>query len=594
MKYAFDPRIIRSPYGDCWGSEIETVLSSYPEGYLKGIAEEGYNGIWVHVNLKETVPSALFPEKKSRKIDTLNRLVKKTAEYGIKVYCYILEPRALPEGHKFWEKRPNLKGQPHKSGELLYALCTSTGEVKNFLEESSYNLFSLVPGLGGAFLITASEQHTHCYSHFTIKQKRFTDPNISKCAEDSFVCPRCAEKAPYETAAEVITHVNSGIKKASKNAEVIAWTWSWYMLEPDPQKNLIGLLPKDVILMSDFERGGMKKAGSKLFPLDEYSFSYTGPSPRFKKHYSTAKSKGLRVMAKIQTSSTHELASVPYIPVPYLLAEKYRRMKEMKVSGYLGCWIFGGNISPMISVSGKMSLNENISPAAAVRDTAREIFGEKSAPAVCLAWKKFSTAWKEYPFSIPFLYYGPINYATAYPLRMNVGKEPPTAGWHPLPRDKRGRLKLGENTGAWLEPFGGEIVIEAFGMLLKGWEEGVEILRRAFGEDRENARLEQELRLARHIELSVKSTVNIVIFYNLIDMLRGAKSVKKKNDLYKKIKTLLEDELENTREDRKLILAYEELGYHTEAFTRLYTPEDMDYKLRVLGRETGKLKKITG
>lgn len=365
------------------------------------------------------------------------------------------------------------------------------------------------------------------------------------------------------------------------------------MLEPDPQKKLIGLLPKDVVLMSDFERGGTKKAGQKRFPLDEYSFSYTGPSPRFKKHYSTAKSNGLKVMAKIQTSSTHELASVPYIPVPYLLAEKYKRMKEMEVSGYLGCWIFGGNISPMTAVSGRMSVSGDITPAEAVRKTAEEIFGEKSAPAVCRAWKKFSAAWKEYPFSIPFLYYGPVNYATAYPLRLALKEEPPTDGWLPLPRDKNGRLKLGDNRSTWLNPFGGEIVIEAFGLLLEKWSEGVRILRAAHEKESGNGRLERELRLARHIELSVKSTVNIVRFYGLLDRLRSAKGGKENKNLYKRILTLLEDELANTGEDRELVAADDELGYHTEAAVRLYTPEDMDYKLRVLGREIGKLKKIT-
>ncbi len=589
MKYAFDPRILRSPLGDCWGREIETVLQSYPEDYLKGIAEEGYNGIWAHVNLKETVPSALFPDKKRKRIHILNRLVKKTANHGIKVYCYILEPRALPGDHPFWRKNPGLKGQPHEGRELLHSLCTSKREVKGFLQESSYNLFNLVPGLGGAFLITASEQHTHCYSHFPIKQKRFSDPNIQQWANGDFLCPRCARRSPPEVAAEVVNLVNRGVKKADKNAEVIAWTWSWYMLEPDPQKELISLLSKDVTLMSDFERGGRKKAADKIFPLDEYSFSYMGPSPRFRKHYKTAEENGLKVMAKIQTSSTHELASVPYIPVPYLLAEKYRRMKHMKAAGYLGCWIFGGNISPMTGVSGKMSVFGDVKPASAVSETARELFGEKSADSVCRAWKKFSDAWKEYPFSIPFLYYGPINYATACPLRLNIKQAPPVEGWLPLPRDKNGRLKSGDNRTAWLKPFSGEIVIEAFSRLLKGWEEGVKILREALEKDPGNSRLEGELRLGRHIELSVKSTVNIVRFYMLIDSLRSGKGEKK---IYRKLQALFEDETRNTGEDRELVLADELLGYHTEAAVRLYTAEDLDYKIRVLGREIGNIEKL--
>ena len=271
------------------------------------------------------------------------------------------------------------------------------------IEESSFNLFKRVPGLGGVFLITASEHHTHCYSHFPKRQKERSDPNIEAWSKAKFLCPPCRNRQPTEVVAEIIRLINRGVKSAAPEAEVIAWTWSWSILERDPQKKLIGLLPEDVILMPDWERGGQKKVCGRRYPLDEYSFSYSGPSPRFKKQWEMAKKRGIRIMAKIQIGTTHELASVPYLPLPHLLANKMQRLKEFRVDGYLGCWIMGGDISPMSKLAGRMSRRPQISASKAIKELAGAEFGERSAAAVMLAWRHFATAWRQYPFSIPFL-----------------------------------------------------------------------------------------------------------------------------------------------------------------------------------------------
>ena len=443
-KFVFNPRIIRSPSSDYYGDEIENSFQAYPDRYLQEIADEGYNGIWLRVILREIVPCTPFPEfgnKEKEQLAALNKLVAKTSRFGIKVYLYFCEPRGFKAKDPFWRRHPKVKGQPadfQTSGSdgLYFALCSSTAAVKEFLEESSFNLFKQVIGLGGVFLITASEHHTHCYSHFPKPQKQDSDPNLEDWLKAKFSCPRCIGRQPTEVAAEIIRLINRGVKSAAPDADVIAWTWSWSILEPDPQKELIALLPKDIILMSDWERGGLKKVCGKRYPLDEYSFSYPGPSPRFKKQLEIAKKRKMRVMAKIQIGTTHELASVPYLPLSHLLANKMQKLKKFQVSGYLGCWIFGGEISSMSRLAGRMSRRPQASPSKAIKELARAEFGEKSAVSVTHAWRCFAVAWRQYPFSIPFLYYGPINYATAYPLSFNFKKEPPTASWRPLPRDK--------------------------------------------------------------------------------------------------------------------------------------------------------------
>ncbi|MCX8082824.1 MAG: hypothetical protein N3D17_05460, partial [bacterium] len=261
-------------------------------------------------------------------------------------------------------------------------------------------------------MITASEFHTHCYSHYPKWRLTSVDPSTEEWARRPFECKRCDERDASDVTAEIITLINRGIKDAAPDAKVMAWNWSWYyIIEPDPQEKLISQLPKDVILLVDFERGGYKKVLDKRLEIDEYSLSYTGPSPRFKKLFYLAKKRGMETAAKLQIGSTHELVTVPYIPVPYKIAEKLYRMRKMGVEGYLGCWIFGGDVSPMSKVAGKMSVNPALTPSEAVRQVAIEEFGKGPAGYVLKAWRFFSKAWENYPFSNYFIYRAPVNYA---------------------------------------------------------------------------------------------------------------------------------------------------------------------------------------
>ncbi|MGC9066705.1 MAG: hypothetical protein ACP5JO_08850 [Candidatus Ratteibacteria bacterium] len=346
MKDVFEIRIIRSPYGDFYGREIEDAVKNHPDWYLEEIAKEGFNAVGLHCVLSDIVSSDVFPVfggKEAEQIPALNRMVEKAGKYGLKVFLYFCEPRGFHEEDLFWKNHSDVKGQsivfkgvPSFSGKY-YALCSSTEKVKEYLYQSSYNLFKKVPGLGSVFMITASEFHTHCYSHYPKWRLKFTDPLMEEWASNTFECKRCEKMEPYEVVSEIITLVNKGIKDASSEAKVIAWNWSWYIIEPDPQKELISRLPEDVILQADFERGGHKNILNKRLEIDEYSLSYTGPSPRFKKLFTIAKKRGMKVAAKLQIGSTHELVTVPYIPVPYKIAEKLYRMKKMGVDGYLGC-----------------------------------------------------------------------------------------------------------------------------------------------------------------------------------------------------------------------------------------------------------------
>ena len=108
-------------------------------------------------------PVQTFPEfgaGHERRLESLRQLVGRAKRWGIDVYLYVNEPRAMPE--EFFHGRPDLKGV--REGDHA-ALCTSRPEVRRWLTESLAYVFQRVPDLGGVFTITASENLTNCASH---------------------------------------------------------------------------------------------------------------------------------------------------------------------------------------------------------------------------------------------------------------------------------------------------------------------------------------------------------------------------------------------------------------------------------------------
>ena len=582
-EYAFAPRIFRSPWAvpiwkDRGASDFLTSPDTHPESYLAEIAEAGYDAVWLNCVFRDSVKSELFPKVSPRPLEALARTVERAGRFGVRIFVVLHEPRGFGKGNPFWKRHGDLYGHtttfpPGDQEPIQVALCSSTPAVQAYLEESSYHLFHRVPGLGGAILLTASERQMHCYSHSPIPQKTFSDPNIETWAKEPFTCPRCRSRTHVEVTAEIIQLIRRGVKRAAPEAEIVAHTWSWYMLEPDPQPKLIGMLPKDVILLSDWERGGSKVLGGKRYPVDEYTFSYAGPSPRFRKHLAIAKARGLRMLAKIQTNVTHELAAIPHLPVPYVLAETMCRLRKHGVAGYLASIPFGGNVTPMSRLAGSMSRAPAVSRARAVRELAAREFGGAHSVMVCRAWRKFSRAWRAYPFSIPFLYYGPMNYATAWPMSPSDGKIGAIDSFLALPRNARGRLRVGDNLETWLAPFGARTAIATLRVMLREWEDGLRDLAGALGEAPRHEALQKEFGIARHVALCIHSTINIIRFYT---------ELRRKTQNRKNICRILRQELDIAKEDRILVAFDNRLGFHPEAQTHLYTVADLDYKIRKL------------
>jgi hypothetical protein len=554
-------RILRSFWSPYYIDELTTDEEYYPDGYLETLSRYGMNGIWLHGYLQELVPSSIFPEfgqDALRRLRKLNDLITRAARYGIDVFVYFCEPKALALDDPFWERHPEVagrsaKGNPMDAASEVRSICTSTPEGRAYIEDAYYTLFRQAPGLGGVILITASENHSHCVSH-----------------GGTIDCPRCAERKPDEIVAELVGLVNRGVHRANPRAQVIAWTWSWRALAPDPQEHLIGSLPRDVKIMSDFERGAEITRGGKTYPLDEYSMSYIGPSPRFCRQAKIVTESGRTMFAKMQSFTTHELVTVPYYPVPWRLAQKWHGLKEQQVQGIMACWIFGNYPCFTMEVARELSFEPHPPLEVILRQIARRIFGNRGVEEALVAWQHFGDAFEHYPFSIPLLYDGPMNRAPSLPWTFPSEGKPMTPSWRPGPP--------GDSVENWTVPFGPALVQQCFEAVLAEWGKGLELLDKIAADqlvdaDGKPSAAGQEWIVAHAFATHIRSTVHFLRYGQARDAYEKGVDLSptQRHQHLATMRQAIQDEVLNRRAYLPLVRADSRLGYHSEVEDYFFT-----------------------
>jgi len=397
----FSPRFCYS-YFALYGDpllEKEKGADPFPDGYLARMAASGVNGVWLQAVLYKMAPFPWDPglsERYEERLRNLNALVERARQYGIGIYLYLNEPRAMPL--TFYEAHPQMKGVVE--GDHA-ALCTSDPEVQKYLTDAVASLCRAVPDLAGFFTITASENLTNCWSH-----------------GGGANCPRCGKRTAAEVIAEVIQLFHAGIRQSGSKTQLIAWDWGW----PDDQAEaMINGLPEGISFMSVSEWGTPIRRGGVDSVIGEYSISTIGPGPRALQHWEIARRRGLKTIAKIQAANTWELSAVPYIPALENVARHVENLRRAKVDGLmLGCTL-GGYPSPNLEVVAEMGKTGESgalppTPQEAMEKVACRRFGPSLASAVVRAWQEFSKAFSEFPFHSGMIYTAPMQMGPANPL----------------------------------------------------------------------------------------------------------------------------------------------------------------------------------
>jgi len=243
---------------------------------MKRLSELGINGVWLHVVLRDLAPGGAdfpeFGEGHQRRLANLRALVQRAKRFGIGIYLYMNEPRAMPLA--FFDKPGRDEMAGVREGDFR-AMCTSNPKVRRWLTDALAHVFQNVPDLAGVFTITASENLTNCATHW-----RWTQ------------CPRCKNRSDAEIIAEVNALIAEGVHRGNPKANVIAWDWGWNTHGETPE--LIAMLPKSVRLMSvsewslPLDRGGVKSK------VGEYCLSAVGPGPRALNQWKSASPAGGR------------------------------------------------------------------------------------------------------------------------------------------------------------------------------------------------------------------------------------------------------------------------------------------------------------
>jgi len=396
---AFDLRMVYPYFAEYGDLLMDDSLSTLPEGVFAHYAASGVNAVWLHVVLRTLVTDPAFPEfgeGADRRRANLRRMVARAAKHGVKIYLYFNEPRCMVES--FFDARPEraeMKGVQAAGGRNTYAMCTSHPEVKRYLREGTRQLFSEVPGLGGVFTITYSENLTSC-----------------GCRPYWKDCPRCAKRTRADIISEVNRLVADGMKAGDPKAELIVWDWFWP--KGEEREIVPALAGTGARLMTVSEIGVPICRGGTEVAVNEYSLSAPGPCERAKDFWKLAQANGLRTAAKVQASLSWEFSPVPFLPVMDLVAEHALRLAESGVDGVMMAWSLGGYPSPNLAVFREvrrgMTKDELLDRVAAQR------YGAAAVPQVRRAWRTLSDGFRAFPFEMMTAYVGPQQLGPANPL----------------------------------------------------------------------------------------------------------------------------------------------------------------------------------
>ncbi len=509
-------RYLYSYFGVFGDPLLDTLSDPYPEGLLARLAARGINGIWMHVVLNQLAPGGKdFPEfgdRHQQRLVNLKRIARRAERFGIKIYLYMNEPRAMPLS--FFEKRQEMAGV--RKGDFM-TMCTSNDQVRNWIRNALTYVFEEVPELGGVFTITASENLTNCASH-----------------GDQQSCPRCSKREYADIIAEVNKVIADGVHRANPEAKVIVWDWGWHGHGEAP--DVISRLPESVWLMSVSEWANPIERGGVPSKVGEYSISSVGPGPRALRHWALAKSAGLKTVAKVQFNNTWELSAIPWIPALDLIAQHAANLAKVDIDGYMLSWTLGGYPSPNLEIARQFSLNPGAEPNAVLDAIAISRYGEQAASIARKAWTAFSEAFREFPYDQRVLYSGPQQYGPA-----NLLYATPTgyaASMVGFPYDDLER---------WRGIYPAETFIDQLDKVAKGWEEGLiylERLVRSCDPEKEDQAL-ADWRIAKAAWLHFASAAGQSRFIMLRDSLaRDELTTRERQLLKKSLQQLLEEEIQ--------------------------------------------------
>ena len=544
----FELRFIFSYFADYGDPLIDPDVKSYPEGLLQRLAAAGVNGVWVHTVLRTLAKDPAFPEfgaDSEKRMTGLRTLVARGKKYGIDVYLYMNEPRTMHTS--FFEARPERAAMRGVAVGDSARLCTSNPEVRRWMSDALATVFKQVPGLGGVFTISASENPTSCASH-----------------GQQAKCERCKNRTDAEIIAEVNATLAEGVSRGNPKAKTIVWDWGWR--GHGDAADFIARLPKNCWFMSvsewslPIERGGIKSK------IGEYSISAVGPGPRATRHWKLAQEAGLKTVAKVQVGATWEFSAVPYLPTMDLVAEHALNLASAGVDGVMLSWSLGCYPSPNLEVfqaftKGSKDIDTVLNRVAEKR------YGKAVTPLIRQAWTAFSTGFREYPYGA--VYSGPHHMGPSNPFYLKPTNYKATMVGLPY-----------DDLKAWQSIYPTDVWISQMAKVRDGFARGCglwsQLVPQTSGTQQHDVRL--ELGLFRTVELHFASCANQARFVATRDKLLAATDDTTRATCRAELRRITQDELATVKQLLPLARADSRIGYESSNHY-FYIPQDLMEKI---------------
>ena len=542
--------------------ELTNDIDYYPEAYLDRLAHEGVNGLWLTMYFSD-LPSSLFPghgAEAPQRFAKLRRTVERCARYGIRIYVFLSEPKRINPA-RYHIHPEEAAAYPGLNQGSLFCLSSEAGQ--RYMRESIRQIFEAVPNLGGVINIMQGEDNGACVSYHCFTGGWY-----------SLNCPVCAKRDYVDVFTETAKALADEIHRVNPEAAYIGWFYTPTQRDGNDfhrrLRRIAPRWPENATLMFNFESGGQALQLGRNRVVFDYSLAFVGPSELFADVCRHA----AHVGAKLQVGCSHEDASIPFMPVPENLYDKYRFMEANHVEAAMQCWYFGNYPGLMNKAAGELSFEPfPQEPMAFLEDLARPDW-RADAREVAQAWHLFSMAYRKFPMNLLFEWYGPLHNAIAWPLHLFAVDEPIAPTW----LLKQFPEVSGDRVGECLAfhhtlPEALELCREMDAL----WQEGLAHLlplRDAYADDAERL---LDIGLAEAVGLQIRSAVGMLAFYSLREEMLYLH-----RDNLAAMAEVVRGEIANSRRMRELCLADSRLGYHSEAEGYLFHPEKLEARIALL------------
>lgn len=202
---------------------------------------------------------------------------------------------------------------------------------------------------------------------------------------------------------KAVAIVEEECHRIDPSIEVLPWEYNidFRPESSDVKQYFIRQLPNHTMPLLTWENGKSFTIDDMKGYLRDYSLSQVGPAEVTSAQIEEANKRQMKVYSKVDTFTSWQYGTIPYLPCPYQWFERYEALEKYGVKGTLESWSSGykpnfiSRLRAWTCWSDAPSKDELLAMAAAA------IFGEQQKDLVLTAWDHFSKAIRLVPDTGP-------------------------------------------------------------------------------------------------------------------------------------------------------------------------------------------------